>query len=52
MFIMRLKYTKSIKNYISVFIILIGVFGYGQEDPFNFDNNKYKFQNQNIEVLD
>lgn len=37
---------------LPVFIILIGLFNYGQEDPFNCDYNAYLFQYNDIYELD
>ena len=37
---------------LPVFIILIGLFNYAQEDPFNCDYNAYLFQYNDIYALD
>lgn len=42
----------SLRNLVKTFIIIIGVFGYGQEDPFNCDYNAYLFQYNDIYALE
>ena len=40
------------KKLLFNFIVLIGLFGYSQEEPFNCDYNAYLFQNNDIYALD
>ena len=49
---MHTNWVLSLRNLVKTLIIIIGVFGYGQEDPFNCDYNAYLFQDNDIYALD
>jgi len=49
---MHTNWVLSLRNLVKTLIIIIGVFGYGQEDPFNCDYNAYLFQYNDIYALD
>ncbi len=49
---MHTNWVLSLRNLVKTLIIIIGVFGYGQEDPFNCDYNTYLFQYNDIYALD
>ncbi|WP_430928514.1 DUF6923 family protein [Polaribacter marinivivus] len=49
---MHTNWVLSLRNLVKTLIIIIGVFVYGQEDPFNCDYNAYLFQYNDIYALD
>ena len=49
---MKTELLLKTRKLATTFIILVGLFGYSQEDPFNCDYNAYLFQYNDIYALD